>query len=146
MYADISFANQYFSERLHTKPWDKAPIGDRNAALSMATRYIDALDFADRKTVADQENEFPRAGSLDVPDDIKRACCEIALALLDGIDPEQELQSARVTSDRYSSVGATYDPNSVPEHVMAMIPSARAWTFIKPFLREPGAIRTSRVS
>jgi len=145
-YADLAFANIYFGERLHTEPWDSATISDRNKALAMATRDINRLDYVSAKVDADQENEFPRVGQSEAPDDIKIACCEIALALLDGVDPEVELSNIRVKSDRFSGVGTTYDPNSVPEHIPAMIASARAWTFIKPWLREYRNIRISRVS
>lgn len=145
-YANITYANEYFSNRLHVASWTQAPVIDRNAALSMATRDIDRLEFVGSKTDSSQELEFPREDDTDVPDDIKIACCEIALALLNGVDPEAELESARVTSDGYSSVRTTYDANSVPEHVYAMIASVRAWRYLRPYLREPANIRLNRVS
>lgn len=145
-YADIEYANTYFGSRLHTKPWDNAPIVDRNAALAMATRDIDRLDYRDAKAVSSQELEFPRGADTEVPDDIKIACCEIALALLDGVDVDAELDATRVLSDGFSGVRTTYDSRSVPEHVFAMIASPRAWRFLRPFVREPGNIRLDRVS
>lgn len=145
-YADIAFANAYFADRLHTEPWDDAPIGDRNAALSMGTRSFDNLDFAGCKADSSQDNEFPRAGQLDVPDSVKQANCEEALALLDGIDPAEELLAARVTSDGYSSARATYSQAPSAEHVYALIASASAWALLKQYLREDTNIRISRVS
>lgn len=146
MYADLAFANAYFAERLHTSAWDNALVVDRNKALAMATRDIDRLDFIGSKVEATQENEFPRAGQTEVPDDIKIAACEIALELLNGIDPAQELEAAKVIADKYGTVGTTYLPSSTPEHVFAMIASARAWTYLKPFLRDSRCVRLSRVS
>jgi len=122
----------YFEERLHTSPWDDATPADKIKALATATRMVDLLDFID----------LPDP----VPDDIKIACCEIALALLDGVDPEVEEETARVTSQRYVGISTTYDRSGVGDHVMAGIPSATAWKHLMPYLREDKTIKLSRVS
>lgn len=145
-YADVSFAVSYFGTRLHTSPWDNADNGDRVKALTMATRDIDRLDFAGSKAVSTQENEFPRGQQSEVPEDIKIACCEIALALLDGVDPDQELDAIRMRSNNFVSVKTVYDTGSVPDHILSRIASATAWAYLRPYLREPRNVRLSRVS
>jgi hypothetical protein len=145
-YADLDYAESYFGQRLHTRAWTAASVSDRTKALTMATRDIDRLDYADEKADSDQEREFPRGEDDEVPDDIKIACCEIALARLDGVVPETELENAMVSSQSFSGVRTTYDRTAVPEHIVAMIASARAWTYLKPYLREAGTIKLSRVS
>jgi len=145
-YADVAFAVSYFATRLHTTPWDEADNGDRIKALAMGTRDIDRLDFAGSKAVSTQDNEFPRGQQTDVPDDIKIANCEIALALLDGVDPDQEYESIRMRSNNFVSVKTVYDTDAVPDHVLSRIASATAWAYLRPYLREPRNIRLDRVS
>lgn len=92
-----------------------------------------------------QELEFPRGADTVIPTDIKTACYEIAFALLDGVDPEAELDDLGVVSQGYSSVRTTYDRTSVPQHHNAGIPSAVAWRFLKPYLQDGRAVKISRV-
>jgi len=60
-------------------------------ALCEATRKIDGLNLAGKKAVATQVNQFPRIYTradgteytqTAVPEDVKQACCEEALAIL----------------------------------------------------------------
>lgn len=145
-YVSLAEAEAYFDERLHANAWLLATTTDKLRALKMATRDIDRLDFANQKTDDSQEHEFPREDAETVPEDIKVACCEIALSRLQGIDPEQEREDALVTSQSVAGVRATYDRDSVPEHKLAGIASAAAWAYLRPFLREPGNVTISRVS
>lgn len=145
-YADIDFAVTYFATRLHTQPWDLADNSDRLKALAMGTRDIDRLDFAGSKAVATQDNEFPRGTQTVVPEDIKIANCEIALAYLDGVDPDQELEAVRMRSNKFVSIETVYDTGAIPDHIVSRIASATAWAYLRPYLREPRNIRLSRVS
>lgn len=145
-YTSLLEAQAYFDTRLHVTAWSGASPLDRLKALNMATRDIDRLAYTDDKVVSTQDYEFPRGDDEDVPDDIKIACSEIALARLDGVDPDAELESASVKGERYAGVAVTYDRDSVPEHILAGIASATAWAYIKPFLQEPNNFKVSRVS
>ena len=96
---------------------------------------------------ASQELEFPRGADTTVPEAIRRACYEIAHTLLDGKDPELELENLGIESQGYSSVRTTYSRTHVPvEHIVNGVPSATAWRLLVPFLRDSDAIRVSRVS
>jgi hypothetical protein len=95
---------------------------------------------------ASQELEFPRGADTEVPEAIRRACYEIAHCLLDGKDPEIELENLGIVSQGYSSVRTTFSRTHVPvEHIVNGVPSALAWRLVIPFLRDDDAIRISRV-
>ncbi len=96
---------------------------------------------------ASQELEFPRGGDTEVPLAIRRACYEIAHSLLDGKDPELELENLGIVSQGYSSVRTTFSRTHVPvEHIVNGVASSLAWRLLLPFLRDDDAIRVSRVS
>ncbi|MFA6270830.1 MAG: hypothetical protein WC657_06525, partial [Candidatus Paceibacterota bacterium] len=168
-YATVSEADTYFSERLHSTVWDNASVADQTKALLQATRDIDCLNFKGYKATvatllsgvydvslvdpatiraaeAAQELEFPRGTDTVVPPIIQRACFEIAYALLDGVDPDTELENLAVVSQGYAGVRTTYNRIQQPiEHLVAGIASATAWRMLKPFIRDGQAIKTSRV-
>ena len=146
-YGDMAEAMSYFAKRLHSQSWDDATSAERESALIQATRIIDAFAFKCDKTVSTQALEFPRGTDTEVPDDIKIAAFEIAINILDGRDPELELENLAVSSEGFSSVRTTYNRNQVPvEHLVNGVPSATAWRFIRPYLRDSREIKTSRVS
>lgn len=145
-YGTISRANVYFSKRLNTRVWDEALYNDREASLIMATRAIDKLNFAGDKHSSAQSLQFPRGDDTEIPVDIEYAAYEVALALLDGYNPDQEAQTLGVLSETYSGVRTTYDADHVNEHIRAGIPSIEAWEYLKPYLRDPTRLRLSRVS
>lgn len=145
-YGTQSRANVYFSKRLNTRVWDEAVYNDRDAALIMATRAIDRLNFAGDKNDVDQALQFPRGDDTEIPVDIEYATYEMVLALLDEVDMDQEVETLGVLSETYSGVRTTYDADHVNEHIRAGIPSIEAWEYLKPYLRDSTCLRLSRVS
>lgn len=163
-YGSTAGAHAYFATRLHEFAWTQASPQDRPKALFAATQLIDSLGFKGQKAAVcalpcgatDAERreanlgqvlEFPRGSDTVVPRDIQIACYEIAHSLLDGKDPEQELEALGITSTGYSSVRTTYDRSKVPiEHLVNGVPNAYAWRLIRPFLRDGEALKLSRVS
>jgi len=144
-YADINYADDYFDSRLHSEMWANQPVEDRNRALNDATRRIDRLRFAGCKTAADQEHEFPRGSDTVVPDDILVACCEIAYALLDGQNPEVDINDLAVSSQGFHGVRNAYEREFQLAHVASGIPSAFAWSYLRPYLRDVSEVKISRV-
>lgn len=142
-YVSVSEAENYFASRLRTDDWDNADLKDRNKALIMATRDIDRLAFAGTKN---SELEFPRDDSDIVPQEIKIACCEIALQHLSGVDMEFEFDNLTVLDQQIDSVRDTYVRTFVDEARRAGINSSIAWTYIKPFLLDPRSFNLCRVS
>lgn len=134
-YIDSTDAEEYLlANKLKRKAWTKASAGDREIALTSATKIINRLPLLGDKTDAEQENAFPRGGDTEVPQDIKDACVEIAYGLLDGIDPVKEFEDLRVQSKSYGSVSIT--SNGVAKVYAALgIVSFEAYLLLLPYLR-----------
>ena len=92
-YGTPAGGDAYFTEKLFYQPWDEATEDQRIRALAEAAQLIDRLRFSGSKTDTDQELEFPRNDEVTVPDNVEKAAYEIALALLDGVDPDLEHQN-----------------------------------------------------
>ncbi len=166
-YGTVAEAAAYFAARLHERAWSRASVADRPKALWAATLIVDSLNFKGykapvytllqatpsatateiRAAEAIQALEFPRGADTEVPEDIRRATYEIAHSLLDGKDPELELEALGISSQGYASVRTTYHRSQVPiEHIINGIPSPQAWRWLKPFLRDDDALKLARVS
>jgi len=142
-YADLTFAELYFSDRLHVDAWEDATDAEKQKALAMATRAIDKLNFRGEKTDLKQEYQWPRGEQTEVPQAIKDACCELALSLLDK-DPEAEVDTLRLTSVGYSGLRTSFKTDDRPEWIIALIPSATAWALLAPYLRDMSNVKMSR--
>jgi hypothetical protein len=93
-----------------------------------------------------QELQFPRNGDKIVPVAIKQATCEIAYQYLNGFNFELEIQSLGVIHQSFSSTRDSFDRRFAQEHIRAGINSAKAWIYLKPFLRDPKHLRIARTS
>lgn len=144
-YATRSQAQQYFDGRLNTQSWDSASPTDQQKALVQATTLIEQLNFAGERTVTTQALQFPRSGDTTVPQAILNACAEVALALLDGIDPNREARNAGASLQAFAGVRTQRATDYIQEWILAGIPSPVAWNFLRPFLNDPQAIILSRV-
>ncbi len=86
-YADVAFADAYFSDRNNTT-WSAASETLKQAALIRATDYLDGtFCFIGTRKTSEQSLEWPRDNAVDslgndfaaVPTNLKRACAEYAL-------------------------------------------------------------------
>ena len=145
-YLDIDDANTYFRTRLNSDAWDYASNSDKTAALTQATKIIDGLNYVGEVTDADQENQFPRGGDADYPVDIEEACAEIALKLLDDVDPDMENKMSNVQSNAFASVKTTYNREFVPEYLVVGVTSLTAWKLLLPYLRDARTTVVNRVN
>jgi hypothetical protein len=108
-YVSLAEANEYFSSRLHADAWAKVSDADKGKALAMATREIDRQPLAGRKTTDNQALAFPRYPDSEVPEAVKEACCEIALALLErGNSQRRKLQQEGVQSFSLGNMSESY--------------------------------------
>jgi len=82
-YCTIEYADEYFKNRLHAESWGETSEADKEKALRQATRAIDRQLLTGRKTNPEQELAFPRYPDTEVPEAVKEACCEEALAILE---------------------------------------------------------------
>ena len=62
----------------------------------------------ERDAEASQPLEFPRGADTVVPEAIRRAEYELAFSLLDGVDPQMELENLSVTAQGYAEVRTHY--------------------------------------
>lgn len=142
-YVDASGGDEYFASRVGSDAWDDSEPSDKEKALGHATKIIDRLNYAGTPATAD--NAFPRTGYEDVPTEIKDACCEIALALLDGINPELELENLMQVQSGYANLKTTFDRSQLPEHILAGVPSSTAWRLLKPWIVDSRSLKLTRV-
>jgi hypothetical protein len=146
---NLADADAYFVEHftaIETDVWGGASTEHKKAALIEATSILERLNWAGAKADEDQTLQFPRGDDTTVPTDIQQACMESAYALLDGVDPDLEYERLGMKSQGLYSVRATYDHKRVQAHVLAGVPSIRAWRLLFPYLRESRSVQTSRVS
>jgi len=163
----IAEATGYFAQRLHETAWSDASDANREKALIAARGIIDGLNYkgnkasvytllqanpsasqdAIRAAEVSQSLEFPRGADTEVPEAIRIAEYEIAYALLDGKDPELELENLAISAMGYGAVKTSYERSQLPiEHIINLVPSSVAWRLLKPFLRDSDAIKLSRLS
>lgn len=155
-YIDVEEAQDYADEQLNVDAWEDAKDEDGSLwgepgtkcykALTMATKAINRLNYAGDKTDEDQVNAFPRGEDTEVPDDIKRATFEIALALLDGIDLAIEMENQTLVSQGYANIRSTHDRSSPAPYIIAGIPSAQAWLLLLPYLRDNRSVTILRAN
>lgn len=159
-YGNLQSAEIYFSQQLNIPAWDDSSPADKQKALVMATQTIDRLNFAGEQANEGQVLQFPRKNSYtdpvttevtntyddNVPEDIKIATYLIAYKFLDGYDPDIEGEMLEVEMSKYQSIQSYYQRDYIPEWKLAGIPSQKAWSYLKPYLRDPREIHLSRVS
>jgi hypothetical protein len=112
-YIDIDGADEYFAGRLHAERWGETSDADKEKALRQATKEIDRQLLKGRKATDTQELAFPRYPDTEVPEAVKEACCEIALALLErGNSQRHKLQQEGVQSFTLGNMSETYAPGA----------------------------------
>ena len=108
-YIDIEEANEYFAGRLYAERWGETSDADKERALRQATKEIDRQLLKGRKATDTQELACPRYPDEEVPETVKEACCEIALALLErGNSQRRKLQQEGVQSFTLGNMSETY--------------------------------------
>ena len=112
-YISIEEANEYFAGRLYAESWGETSDADKEKALRQATKEIDRQLLKGRKATDTQELAFPRYPDTEVPEAVKEACCEIALALLErGNSQRRKLQQEGVQSFTLGNMSETYAPGA----------------------------------
>jgi len=145
-YGSVAEGDDYFDSRLNSSVWDDSSEKEKRNSLIEASRLIDRLNFQGEKTDVTQLLQFPRSDDAAVPRNIRFATYEVAIKLLDGIDPDLEKDDLRTSAQGYSSVRVSKDTGWVPEYIQAGIPSARAWHLLRPYLRDPLTIKLNRTN
>lgn len=155
-YVDIEWADAYVEThflsdddlRLH---WEDLDEEDKEVLLRRAFEAIEALPFTGHKTDPAQPNAFPRCPATEVPDAIKAAQVEDAIALSDDSTKEdaafyEKLWQFGVESysignlSEKTSQGAWGRGSNAANGVV----SAKASKLVKPYLAGGYDIRGSR--
>jgi hypothetical protein len=156
-YGTVGDADLYHNNRITSKKWRTANPDDKRRALIQATQMIDRLNFAGEKVDSSQTLQFPRKNiwvsngelattqDVNIPQDIKFATYLVALKLIEGYDPEHEARALAMNMQKYQSVQAIFERKFIPENQVAGIPSAEAWGFLRPYLRDPRQLELLRV-
>lgn len=92
-YVDLEYANEYVNLHFLSTDdirfsWEGLPDEDKEVLLRKSFESIESIAFAGRKTCPSQPNAFPRYPSTDVPEDVKAAQVENAVALSDSSTSE----------------------------------------------------------
>jgi len=112
-YIDIDGADEYFAGRLHAESWGQADDSTKEKALKQATKIIDRQPLKGRKATDEQELAFPRYPDTELPEAVKEACCEEALALLErGNSQRRKLQQEGVQSFSLGNMSEAYAPGA----------------------------------
>jgi len=83
---------------------------------------------------------------MEVPEEIRVATYEIAHSLLDGKDPNIELEALGIKSYGFQGEVVSHNKEQVPiEHIINGVPSTQAWRLLRPYLRDDDAIILSRI-
>jgi hypothetical protein len=114
--------------------------------MAQATRIIDNLNFIGSKADVDQPLQFPRSQNTIIPVQVEQASYEVALKLLEGIDPDIEAMNLSVQRQGFAISMTHYDRSFVPPWIRAGIPCQSAWVLLVPYLRDPNQLLLRRSS
>lgn len=136
-------ATTYIQFHMKKRVWDN--FVDHPAALVSATRIIMNLPLKPviQATLTDYLNEEENST---IPEKIKEACIEIAIALADGIDPEMEYRQLSKTTQGYSSLRQQKNTEMVEEYLAMGVPSLAAWQRLLSYLKIDSSVVLERVS
>ena len=112
-YCTTEYADEYFTGRLHAEVWEQTDESTKEKALQQATRTIDCQPLKGRKNDPAQVLAFPRYPDTEIPEVVKEACCEEALALLErGNSQRRKLQQEGVQSFSLGNMSEAYAPGA----------------------------------
>jgi len=132
-------ADEYFATILDEDAWVEATSANKLKALKMATSKVNLLPYIGIPSTT--TNAFPREAYYNaevgdngvVPNAVKKACCELALALLDGVNLDEEFSDQKIISEGFSSVRATYSKDFNEHHKLLGL-TRKAYLYLLPWL------------
>lgn len=133
-YISLADANTYLADNLFKAAWDDADNPTRETALRHATRIIDSCRY--KYSSVSTTHAFPLVGQTDVPNEVKEACVDIAIVLLEGVNPEELIEGLEIIKHKVGPIEMTKDPKAVAvlQHRYLGIPSFRAAQKLAPYL------------
>lgn len=148
-FCTLEWAEEYFGEKLYCDEWTGADQGTKEKALKEATRRINKISFKGMKADPGQILQFPRIivnigqrigffGVIEqptIPDEVKAATCEEALALL------KYGNSARTKAQEQNVVRVTFGDVSEEYAGYGKLLSKEALDLLKPYIAGAVVIR-----
>jgi len=145
-YATTSDGDTYFDERLNVDAWTSATTDNKERALIMASRRLDAERFQGEKAATGQALEWPRVWAFDkdgeeysssaIPTVVQHATFELALRLLNDGDTDtfantglEEFKRAKVGEmevERYAGFSAGQLPENVKRIISHVLRSSNS--------------------
>ena len=126
----LDYADNYFSTlSFDTEDWDAYDDTAKEKALNVAAELL---------------NRLPLVSPIPDNDDIKKAKCEIALALSKDNNIETLAEGTGILSDTYGSIKTVYR-DSVQEWLTLGIPSFKAYQYLKPYLVRNTTVSLTRI-
>lgn len=133
MYLTLDEADIYLESVMDTSAWDMSTDALRTRAIKASQKIIEALNTTG--TLVDGEPV----------DDIKDATVEIALKLLDGVDPQEELHSFTIKEMQFDRLKQTNKSGETPLHIIAGVPSVTAFNILRRYMPDITTVRLSRI-
>jgi len=124
--------------------WDVLHINDKEAFLRQSLAEIESLMFCGAKTNPNQTLSFPRNGVINVPDDVKTAQAENAIAIMKERLKARSDSQFKTLSSMGSMANVKYDRKKQDLGVVSMTAEAkatpkkmtsdRAYAMLRPYL------------
>lgn len=158
-YGTIEGGDLYFNAGLDGRRWKATSPTKKQQSLVSATRIIDKFNYAGSKANSGQILQFPRKNTYtdpiteevtetkddNVPEDIALATYLIAEKLLDGWNPDMEADNLTSIQHKYDKTAVLNTREFIPEHLRAGVPSAKAWSLLKSYMRDPQLLEIVRL-
>lgn len=150
-YINLSDADDYFESRLNSGSWEDATDTEKKKALITATKQIDYNNFIGVKYDVDQTLEFPRKYfhqiepfyrydqeivDGEVPQEVKDATCEEAIALLEKNNDIAQKQRAGIESESIGDTSRSYNSDVVKQRAGGKkLESAKAMSLLRGHIK-----------
>lgn len=151
-YVDLEYANEYVSLHFLSEDdlrvsWESLYDTDKEVLLRQSLEAIETLRFTGAKSSPEQKLAFPRFPSNEVPELVKMAQVENAIALSDSTTTEESSFYERL----YRFGVSSYSIGNLSESLgsgmvdgLDAVVSSRALRLLKPLLSGGYSIRRSR--
>jgi len=141
-YISAADADTYFGDRYGADQWRAATEVHKTQALATATRHIDMQRLRGRKTDDTQPLAFPRAiywrgawnADTTVPEAVKAAACEEALAILSHDTQRAARQREGLTSVSIGDASESYSAEALARTQSGELLSPQAKLLLRPWL------------
>lgn len=146
MIGSTAGGDAYATTQLFFEAWTRATTAKKTQALNHATGIVNTLPLLGSKTDPDQTDAFPRDSDTETPQPVEYAVYEIAKALLEGINPQKEIDNLPLSSTAFIGVRKSRDTSIEIPYKQLGLPSPTAYRLLRPYLMDERSIQILRTS